>query len=189
MSTTFLVSDLHFGHINAVERFTREDGSRLRDFDSVEVMNETIIHNWNSVVTKHDRVFVLGDVVINKKHIHHVGRLNGIKQLILGNHDNQPLSFYLEYFQQCHALKEFDGSVLTHIPVHHSQVGDGNRWKINVHGHLHDKHVVWYSGATNTPIRDADYYNVSVDCFAMQAHQGMNFFPKAWDQIKKESGI
>jgi calcineurin-like phosphoesterase family protein len=181
--TTFFASDLHFGHTNAVEKFTRDDGSPLRGFSTVEEMDETIIDNWNKTVSSNDRVFLLGDVVINKKYIHQAGRLNGKKTLVLGNHDIFALELYYPFFEKILPLKEFDGCVLTHIPVHPSQVGVGRRWRINVHGHLHDRHII------RLPIgfRDPDYYNVSIDCFAEGRHTGMNYFPKAWDEIKKES--
>ncbi len=192
MSNTFFASDLHFGHTNAVEKFTREDGSPLRGFSSVDEMDETIIDNWNKTVAPNDRVFLLGDVVINKKHIDKARRLNGQITLILGNHDVLPLEVYAGIFHRVLPLKEFDGCILTHIPVHLSQVGPGNRWKLNVHGHLHDRHVTYeYEPCYGRvyEMRDKDYYNVSIDCFAMQDHKGMNYFPKDWDTIKKESGI
>jgi len=73
---TYMVSDLHFGRTNAL-KFTREDGSPLRPFATVEEMDETIITNWNSVVRPKDKVIVLGDLVINKKYLPTVARLNG----------------------------------------------------------------------------------------------------------------
>ena len=73
---TYMVSDLHFGRTNAL-KFTREDGSPLRPFATVEEMDETIIANWNSAVKPSDKVLVLGDLVINKKYLPTVARLNG----------------------------------------------------------------------------------------------------------------
>lgn len=193
MANTFLASDLHFGHTNAVEKFTRGDGSPLRDFENTDEMDQVIIDNWNKTVSPNDRVFLLGDVVINKKHIHKAGMLNGRKTLVLGNHDTYGVELYQPFFEKILPLKEFDGCVLTHIPVHHSQVGPGKRWRINVHGHLHADHVM-SSGIKEFPydldvVRDPRYYNVSIDCFAMGGHTGMNYFPKSWDDIKKESEI
>ena len=73
---TFFISDIHAGHANAL-KFTRENGSPLRPFASVEEMDETIIANWNSTVKPSDKVLVLGDLVINKKYLPTVARLNG----------------------------------------------------------------------------------------------------------------
>jgi len=170
MSTTFLISDLHFGHTNAL-KFVREDGQPLRPFPDVETMDETIISNWNSVVGPNDKVIVLGDVVINKKHLDKVARLNGTKSLILGNHDLYSIELMGKYFTKVFGSREYDGFVLTHIPVHENQL---ERWKGCVHGHLHSNYVKLADGD-----RDRRYFNVSCDC------TDMNFFPKAWDDIKK----
>lgn len=183
MSNYFLISDLHFGHEKAVTTFTREGTEeRLRNFSHVDEMNEYLIDKWNSVVGKNDNVLVLGDVVINKKNMHLVHRLKGSKVLVLGNHDMMPLGDYYEWFRKVQVARDFDGCILTHIPVHESQLE--HRWKANVHGHLHDKHLLTKHGK-----RDNRYYNVSCDCFALDNHTGMNYTPKSWDTIKKEIGI
>jgi calcineurin-like phosphoesterase family protein len=166
---TFFISDIHAGHANAL-KFTREDGSPLRPFASVEEMDETIIANWNSVVKPSDKVLVLGDLVINKKYLPTVARLNGIKTLILGNHDEEPPSVYEQWFRKVKAYQTFDGCILSHVPVHPNQFG---RFKYNIHGHLHDRYVKLPNGQ-----RDYRYFNVSVDC------TDMNWFPKPWDEIK-----
>lgn len=181
MAETFLISDLHFGHTNTVTTFTRSPGVPLRDFADVDAMNEYMIEQWNKTVGKNDNIIVLGDFVINKKFLPILVRLNGSKVLVLGNHDVLSPEVYLRWFRKVQAVREFDGCVLTHIPVHTSQMD--KRWVVNVHGHLHDKHLV-VDG-----IRDKRYYNVSCDCFEFQDHKGMNYTPKAWDDIKKEIGI
>ena len=83
----FVISDTHFGHTNSWEKFKLEDGSPLRPFTSTEEMDETMIERWNAKVQPQDTVYHLGDVVINKKYLNLVSRLNGRKILIRGNHD------------------------------------------------------------------------------------------------------
>jgi calcineurin-like phosphoesterase family protein len=53
-------------------------------------MDEAIVKQWNSQVKPEDEVYFLGDFGINKKKAldaELVGRLNGKKYIILGNHD------------------------------------------------------------------------------------------------------
>ena len=78
MAATFLVSDTHFGHLG-VCRFMREDGvTKLRPWDTAEAMDEEMIRRWNSVVRPSDKVYHLGDVVINRRALPTLARLNEI---------------------------------------------------------------------------------------------------------------
>lgn len=79
----FFTSDTHFGHANIIKYCNRP-------FKSVEEMDETLISNWNSVATKRDTVFHLGDFCMRNFEIYKQ-RLNGNVWLIQGNHDQQML--------------------------------------------------------------------------------------------------
>ena len=59
----YCTSDCHFNHKNILSYEPQS-----RPFATIEEMNETIISNWNSVVTAEDEVWVLGDFncVMNK---------------------------------------------------------------------------------------------------------------------------
>ena len=83
----FVASDHHFGHTNSWEKFKLADGSPLRPFTSTEEMDETMIERHNAKVKTGDTVYFLGDVVINKKYLELVKRMNGRKILVRGNHD------------------------------------------------------------------------------------------------------
>ena len=82
MNKIFVTSDLHFSHGNILKY-------ENRPFLGIEHMNEQLIKRWNNVVSKHDKVFVLGDVSFaNKEETKKlVSQLNGKKILIMGNHD------------------------------------------------------------------------------------------------------
>ena len=164
MAETYIISDTHFGHANSLT-FLREDGTKLRDFSSVEEMDHTMIQRWNSVVRPEDKVIHLGDVVINKKYLKHFQWLNGHKKLIMGNHDIFELKYYSEYFYDIKAYRVFDGHVFSHIPVHPSSI---ERWRGNVHGHLHDK-----------KLDDPRYICMSVE----QEH--VNYTPVPWYRVKE----
>jgi calcineurin-like phosphoesterase family protein len=138
----FVISDHHLGHTNSWEKFKREDGSPLRPFTSTEEMNETMIERHNAKVKEQDTVYFLGDVVINKKYLELVKRMNGRKILVRGNHDIFKDEDYREVgFQQIHGVRVFvDKFILSHIPLHPDCVSE--RFRVNVHGHLHANEVM-----------------------------------------------
>lgn len=138
MSNTFIVSDTHWGHKGCCE-FLNSDGSKMRPWNTAEEMDEAMIDKWNKVVGPKDKVYHLGDVVINRKAFKTLARLNGDKVLVKGNHDLFRLEEYLPYFRDIRAAGALDGFILTHIPIHPDQLG---RWKGNFHGHLHSNRVM-----------------------------------------------
>jgi calcineurin-like phosphoesterase family protein len=141
MRPTFVIADLHMGDFDMCS-LKKEDGHPLRPFSSIEEHDEAIITNWNKVVPKDARVYVLGDIAQNKSDIAKIGRLNGSRKiLIAGNHDIYPSSEYLKYFKDIRATHRLDNGILmSHIPIHPSSFGKAH--KINVHGHIHDKRVL-----------------------------------------------
>ena len=58
-------------------------------------MDEEMIKRWNETVRPNDKVYHLGDVVINRKALTTLSRLNGDKVLIRGNHDIFKLEEYI----------------------------------------------------------------------------------------------
>ena len=138
MPAVFLVSDTHFGH-TGVCRFTRNDGvTKLRPWDDPDEMDEEMIRRWNDRVRPNDKVYHLGDVVINRKALKTMARLNGDKVLIRGNHDIFRDDEYREYFRELRAYHVMNGCILSHIPVHVESLG---RFGVNIHGHLHANRV------------------------------------------------
>ena len=138
MPSVFLVSDTHFGHMG-VCKFTRSDGvTKLRPWDSAEEMDEAMVKAWNETVKPSDKVYHLGDVVINRRALKTLARLNGDKVLIRGNHDIFPDAEYREYFRELRAYHVMNGMILSHIPVHEASLG---RFGTNIHGHLHAMRV------------------------------------------------
>jgi calcineurin-like phosphoesterase family protein len=143
MANRFVISDTHFGHTNSWEKFKLPDGSPLRPFTSNEEMDETMIERWNAKVKPEDTVYHLGDVVINRRHLHLVKRLNGKKRLVRGNHDIfKDKDYYEVGFDSLYGVRVFtDKFILSHIPLHPDSITD--RFKVNVHGHLHANEVMW----------------------------------------------
>lgn len=139
MPAVFLVSDTHFGHAG-VCRFMRNDGvTKLRPWDDPAEMDEFMVKAWNERVRPTDKVYHLGDVVINRRALSTLARLNGDKVLIRGNHDIFRDDEYRQYFRELRAYHVMNGMILSHIPIHEESLG---RFGTNIHGHLHANRVM-----------------------------------------------
>jgi calcineurin-like phosphoesterase family protein len=138
MPSVFLVSDTHFGHAG-VCRFTHENtGVKIRPWTDPDEMDEAMVKLWNERVKPTDKIYHLGDVVINRKALKIMSRLNGDKVLIRGNHDIFKDEDYRQYFRELRAYHVMNGMILSHIPVHADSLG---RFGVNIHGHLHTRRV------------------------------------------------
>lgn len=133
------MSDPHFGHAECLNFDVPDFDSpwqtkKMRPFASVEEMDEFIVQETNKVVRPQDKLYILGDVAMKRKHIATVGRLNGHKRLVRGNHDIFPTKHYLPFFEDIYGVRVFDDMILSHIPLHPESV---KRFWTNVHGHVH----------------------------------------------------
>lgn len=72
-----------------------------KDETEIDKHDEWLINRWNSQVAKRDHVYILGDFAFGhpKSVIKILGKLNGKKYLILGNHDGSSDSL-ANYFEQ-----------------------------------------------------------------------------------------
>lgn len=175
MHNAFFIGDTHFGHSNIL-KFTRDDGSPLRPFATIEEHDEAIVENWNKVVRPQDKVYHLGDCVINRRCLPILARLNGHKRLVRGNHDIFTTKDFMQYFEEIYGVRVLPklGIILSHIPIHPESL---SRWKANIHGHLHHHKVkqTVSKGLTHLEIDDPRYINVSCE--------QINYTPIAFDQI------
>ncbi len=152
----FVTADLHFGHRLLVEGVDAS-GVKFRPFSTVEEMNEVLIERWNATVQPGDRVYVLGDVAINRRFIACIGQCQGKLVLVKGNHDSFKLRDYSGFFDDIRAYVELSApsAVLSHMPVHPDSVV---RYGFNIHGHLHHARVLLSDGTV-----DPRYCNVGVE--------------------------
>jgi len=167
MPATFLVSDTHFGHLG-VCKFMRSDGvTKLRPWDTPEEMDEEMVRRWNETVRPTDKVYHLGDVVINRRALPTLARLNGDKVLIRGNHDIFRDTEYREHFRELRAYHVLNGMILSHIPVHPDSLG---RFGVNIHGHLHANRVRRASGvdAETGEVLYSDKVDVRYHCVCVE---------------------
>ena len=136
-------SDTHWGHKNIIKYSNRP-------FSSVEEMDETLINNWNAVVKPNDIVWHLGDFAFcdYKSFTQILRRLNGTKNVILGNHDkiitnnwdnliDSKLLSSIQYYKELKA----DGQmiVLLHYPI--ASWNKKHHGAIHLHGHCHASFV------------------------------------------------
>ena len=184
MPAVFLVSDTHFGHAG-VCRFTRNDGvTKLRPWTDPAEMDEAMVKAWNERVRPNDKVYHLGDVVINRKALPILNRLNGDKVLIRGNHDIFRDEDYTPYFRSLRGYHVMNGLILSHIPVHPESLG---RFGTNIHGHLHANRVMRdLATCGRTDMIDPRYHSVCVE-------QNPDFAPILFEdvlkRIKDEGGV
>lgn len=143
MAEIWLISDTHFGHSNILT-FKDKNGDPVRDFSSVDEMDETMIMNWNTLVTPQDKVYHLGDVYFGsgERANNILSRLNGKKRLIVGNHDDLKSNILHKHFQKISMWRKWSelGLLLTHVPVHISTLSENSfngKQMVNVHGHIH----------------------------------------------------
>lgn len=146
MNRNFVIADTHFSHRNIVNFKSSIDPSKkLRDFETCNEMDEYMVALWNETVNPNDKVYMAGDVVINRKALPILSRLNGKKVLIKGNHDIFNLEDYTPYFYDIRAYHVVPkhNVIISHIPLHPMQKG---RYRGNIHGHLHDITIddPWY---------------------------------------------
>lgn len=188
MPSVYLISDTHFGHEKTCTTFKRNDGSPLRPFSCAEEMDEFMVKAWNETVRPNDKVYHLGDVVINRKFLNVLSRLNGDKVLIRGNHDIFKLEDYTQYFRDIRSYHVMNGLILSHIPVHQESIA---RFGCNIHGHLHANRVMKSRGidAKTGQILYSDqidprYHNVSVE----QIDFAPILFEDVCKKIKEEGG-
>lgn len=167
----FFISDTHFGHEACYTKFTLADGvTKLRPFSCAEEGDGAMISNWNKVVRPSDTVYHLGDVSWHTRHLENLNRMHGKKILIKGNHDTEKLHTYAKYFVDIKGTHEFEGMILSHVPIHPDSV---TRFGINVHGHLHSYRV------QKDGKEDPRYHCVSVE--------QINYTPISLEEVRKNA--
>lgn len=101
----------------------------------------------------------------------------------MGNHDSYPTAEYLKYFEKLYGAigvgKDF---LLTHIPV---QVSQFERWKYNIHGHLHTNKIMirTHNITTGDTGSEPDERYINVSC------EQINLTPISIEDLKARQPI
>ena len=171
----FFTSDTHFYHSNIINFCGRP-------FKSVEVMNETLIANWNSVVGPDDIVFHLGDFCLggSAEWTNILNRLNGKIYLIVGNHDIKNLrQGYYSHFEhiamQMHIEVGKQKIYLNHCPF--LCYGGAYRDTWQLFGHVHTSKQNTGIDAPRLHMLLPTQYDVGVD--------NNNFTPVSFEQVRR----
>lgn len=153
MSKVNFISDLHLGHKKILEFSPHRGGTDMQSHA------EWLVEQWNSVVSKKDLTWVLGDVCFDKAFLPYLKKMNGSKHLVLGNHDEFSIEHYSKYFNKIYGLKKKSGFWLSHAPIHPNHL----RGLPNIHGHLHDYTVKTTPKFCRGTVDDTRYVNVCVE--------------------------
>ena len=171
----FFTSDTHFYHSNIINFCGRP-------FKNVEVMNETLIANWNSVVGPDDIVFHLGDFCLggSAEWTNILNRLNGKIYLIVGNHDIKNLrQGYYSRFEhiamQMHIEVGKQKIYLNHCPF--LCYGGAYRDTWQLFGHVHTSKQNTGIDAPRLHMLFPTQYDVGVD--------NNNFTPVSFEEVKR----
>ena len=143
----FLIADPHFWHTNIIKY-------ENRPFADVAEMNGVISENWKNIVSKKDKIFILGDFGFAAfwATVAMIANLPGHKLLIMGNHDrDHSAAWWLragmnEVSRYPIIYKKF--YILSHEPLYINE----HMPYINIHGHIHSKKM-----------EGSQYRNVSVE--------------------------
>ena len=181
MPSVFLTSDTHFGHLGVCKFLCSDGVTKIRPWTDPDQMDEDMVARWNDRVRPTDKVYHLGDVVINRKSLKILDRLNGDKVLIKGNHDIFKLGDYTKYFRDIRSYHVMNGLILSHIPVHPESL---YRFGCNIHGHLHQNRVMRV-GSDGSPEIDPNYWCACVE------HTDFTpiLFEDALEAIKEQGGV
>lgn len=180
----WFTADTHFFHKNILKL-------SYRPFETLEEMHEHFIEQWNRRVHKRDVSYWLGDVTFGSHTLtaEILGRMNGRKILVKGNHDANASKMLKIGFEEVHEnifidLPNGTKVFLSHFPYHpmdestknpdgtqqdrrylHKRiVDDGSTWLL--HGHIHER---W--------LQNGRMINVGVDVH--------NYAPVSHEQIQR----
>ena len=139
----FYTADPHFDHANIINLCKRP-------FKNVIEMQDTLVDNWNERVSDNDDVYMLGDFCFGvKTFIEYIGRLNGTKHFIRGNHDADAIKKVIQmkrskgsifdnvfFHGDIHEIKDSGRNiVLCHYPLR--EWNGAYKGAIHLHGHCH----------------------------------------------------
>jgi len=176
----FLISDTHFLHNNIIKYANRP-----------KEHNEIMFENWNNTVGDNDLIIHVGDITVGAYKYENgeefikkiLGKLNGKKVLIRGNHDKKNDSYYNHYGFVVYDYIIIDGIYLiNHYPpfekndpkyIKDKQV-QYNKELMNedgvkdceflIHGHQHGNKYPNHNKCFNVTVERINYKPIELQC-------------------------
>lgn len=156
MTARYYLSDPHLGHTNIIKF--------RKDFNTSEEHDAHIKKQYHTVVRPNDHVYFLGDVAFTKEALEDLKTWNGIKHIILGNHDlekkrNLSITDLQEVFEdRIQGFMRQGEFWLSHCPIHSTEL----RGRKNLHGHTHS-HILEDSNYLNLCMENINYTPISLE--------------------------
>ena len=105
-----------------------------------------------------------------------LNQLNGIKKIVLGNHDMpKDIPELMKYVQCVSGMVKYKGIWLTHCPVHERELEF--RVSRNIHGHIHE-HVIM----TPTWVDDV-IFDMPDNRYHCVSCEQVNYTPKTLEEL------
>lgn len=136
-------SDFHFGHANIQKYCPLTRGH----YQGVSDMDQSMIRDWNALVSPEDEVYMLGDVAFSnaEKAVAILKQLNGRKILVEGNHDKKNLRDrdFRACFERIHSYLDMNHNGVKIIMCHYpfAEWDQMHRGSVHFYGHLHQNTV------------------------------------------------
>lgn len=173
----WFASDYHFCHANVIKYDNRP-------FSDVDEMDNTLIENWNSLISENDTVIYMGDLCFDRssktaKNI--VDQLKGKIHFVLGNHDKEKDIKKLNRFESVSDYinlsvldeenpRKYQGIMIMHFPILSWDKSHHGEW--HLHGHSHQSLTEHYP----------EYYKRKV---LDMGCNGWDYKPVSYSQIKE----
>ena len=182
----WVTSDLHYNHANILD-FKDSDGNKSRNFETVDLMNECLLDNWNSVVKTGDYVYHLGDTFFGDKEKFKTDwpKFNGSKRLIVGNHDDIKFLSSGGFFKKVQFWRIFKehNLLLHHVPLHISSLLRHDTYPLfQIHGHTHTNGSPSVGPYKSVCVELTDYTPVHIE--ELQ-HVGAKYMTEKWPLDRK----
>ena len=175
MSNVRIIGCIHLGHKSI---------AKMRGFQDEYYHDEHIIDSWNSVVHKKDLTIITGDVTMETtKHYYQLDRLNGRKKVVLGNHDiGNHVPELLKYVESVHGAYDYKGYMLTHVPIHPSEI---HFYRANLHAHIHHENKLQhFESYTSYNDKDSILKSTEGKYWNVDAHL-LAYKPRTLEELEK----